>query len=624
MNNFASALLPSKLVTSRRLTIGALLALVLEFWVLFSDVHFLWHPTTASGPRNLVASVQAISSRVMVRSPLQLSWTRVSPGDSLYEGDEIATLGDATATIRFTDSEQLTLGANSMLALRRARSVTRQTVKLALVRGTLLQATGTTAANTSGNLEIEVSGRKLVTNGTAGFKIQSADQGEPLIRLNDSPLAKPLAATKLVPQRLAIETPEAAKLSGPDDGIIIADPDTVRLSWKTRSRPDLTALEIARDERFTQLILNRPVPNQTSWLFKPEYKGRYYWRVTSGTVGERVLASQVRFFDITRTLEKPKLIRPKIEQSTPTDSHKLRAPELKKPAVRYNESSAYWRLLHLAWSALIADAIAEDAPAQAPAPEPTDPPSVPASHYKVNLNWYGVAGAHAYTLQVATEPKFTHLVAEKVLTEPAYIWRSEVAGFYYWRVAAIDADGDRGPFSEFMTIDIKAERNVMGDDSTYETFLRYDEYSAHQQQFRLMLGPTLQRYHSSSTDTANSPANVSYARTTLRQAQVEYAYRVNSYYSVQFLLRTEAAGLRAENFRDRPGQNQINYNETIIGLGVERRFFEPSHYYSLAVGVRNSFIDIPTRDSDTQLTMTSFGFLGAYGIFGYHKPLSHA
>ncbi len=625
VTQFAVSLRKSTLVVDRRLVAGALLALILEFWVLFSDVHFLWRPANSSGPRNLVASVQSISNKVMVRTPLQLSWTRVRPGDPLYEGDEIATLGEATTTIRFTTSEQLTLGANSMLALRRARSVARRTVKLALVRGTLLQAASNATPSTASTFEIEVAGRKLVTNSATGFKIQSSGSGEPLIRLTESPqpksLAAPITVASLTPARLTIESSEAARLSGPDDHATIADPETVRLAWKIRSRADLTALEVARDERFTQLILNRPVPNQSSWLFRPEYKGRYYWRITSGTTGGRVLASEVRSFEVMRTLQKPKLIRPEIEQSAPANLRKLRAPELKKPAVEYDHSSILLRLLDLAWQAWLPTAQAADETVNS---KPNSPEKAPGSQYKVKLNWYGVAGAHAYTLQVATEPRFTHLVAEKVLTEPSYVWHSEVAGYYYWRVAAIDAEGDRGPFSEFMTFDIKAERNVIGDDSSYETFLRFDEYSAHQQQFRIMLGPNFQHYHSSSTDSANSPASVNFDLSTLRQGQVEYAYRLSNYYSVQLALRTEAQALQARDFRDRPTQNGLHYNETVIGIGIERRFFEPTHYYTFQAGIRNSFIDIPVRDSSTQLALTTFSFLGAYAILGYNKPLAHS
>ena len=635
---FASSSARNTLVIDRRLVAGALLALIVEFWVLFSDVHFLWQPTGISGPRTLVASVQAVSSRVMVRTPLQLSWHRVSPGDSLFEGDEIATLDDATATIRFTDAELLTLGANSMLALRRARTMARQTVKLALVRGTLLQTAGTTNPNSASSFEIEVAGRKLVTNSAAGFHIQNTGVGEPLIRLNDQPLAKHESIVAVsTPPRPTFESLEAARLSSPNDESTISDPDTVKLAWRIRSRPDLTALEIARDEHFTQIVLNRPLPNQTSWFYRPDHKGRYFWRITNGTINGRLLTSEVRSFDIVRTLEKPKLIRPQIENSAPTNSHKLRAPELKRPAVEYNHSSLLIQLFNLAWNTAIPSALGDEPakpgePAAPPPPPSTSAsgsdskPSEPAAaaQYKVKLNWYGVAGAHAYTLQISAEPRFTRLAAEKVLTEPAYIWHSEVAGFYYWRVAAIDAEGDRGPFSEFMTFDIKAERNVVGDDSSYETFLRFDEYSAHAHQFRLLLGPTFQRYDFTSKDSANSPASANYTMSTLRQGQAEYAYRINNYYSIQGMLRTEAQGLQASNFRNLPRQNGLHYNETVVSLAVERRFFEPTHYYTLQAGIRNTFVDIPTKDSDTQLTLSTFSFIGPYATFGYNKPLSHS
>src|SRR5207248_696168 len=56
----------------------AALALCVELWMLFSDVHFLWHPEDVALSRHVVAHVDSVVRRVLVRTPLQLSWRRVS------------------------------------------------------------------------------------------------------------------------------------------------------------------------------------------------------------------------------------------------------------------------------------------------------------------------------------------------------------------------------------------------------------------------------------------------------------------------------------------------------------------------------------------------------------------
>ena len=83
-------------------------------------------------------------------------------------------------------------------------------------------------------------------------------------------------------------------------------------------------------------------------------------------------------------------------------------------------------------------------------------------------------------------------MAEEKLPSMSFVWRTDNPGFYYWRVAGIDADGDRGPFSEFNTFAIKADRNKAGDETTFDTYRLFDPYSPTTQKLRILWAPTFE------------------------------------------------------------------------------------------------------------------------------------
>src|SRR5581483_1854896 len=105
--------------SDNRVVFVAVIALLIQVWVLVSDVHFLWKPHKTNEFRTQVAQIESIVREAKVRSSAQLSWFKVSASQTLYEGDELATLEDSYATLKFQDGQKITLGPNSLLVLRR-------------------------------------------------------------------------------------------------------------------------------------------------------------------------------------------------------------------------------------------------------------------------------------------------------------------------------------------------------------------------------------------------------------------------------------------------------------------------------------------------------------------------
>jgi hypothetical protein len=63
------------------------------------------------------------------------------------------------------------------------------------------------------------------------------------------------------------------------------------------------------------------------------------------------------------------------------------------------------------------------------------------------LDWYPVAGATQYTVQVSQDVTFATLQLSQTVSDPSLTVSSLSAGTYYWRVQAIDAGGSQAEFS---------------------------------------------------------------------------------------------------------------------------------------------------------------------------------
>ncbi|MGK5085362.1 hypothetical protein WDW37_18910 [Bdellovibrionota bacterium FG-1] len=631
----------------RRIVLLALLLLGVETWFLVSDVHFFWKPPRVPAGAVRVAQVASVLGGAKARSPLQLNWFDLKPGQELYEGDEIATMAHGSVNLLFAEGQRVTLEPDSFLVLKSSSQAGVRSSVLSLVHGGL-DSKGATAS-----LEIEVSGRKVLTQGTAGFKIESSGLGQaPKIEVTGTQGQKdrvwvteiPKTGIEISPVKLG---PQEAKtiqplLKGPEGVSVVEGPTPFTLKWNSADLAGgLTVLEVSRDPAFREIVFHKMTQNEGSVIFLAEHKGQYFWRVSRLLDGHEIHSAVSSFEVRFKALPRPVLRRPRVEQvgaAVPPPAE-LTAPVLSTPFVHYQKQSqkalkrpllpaSRGRLAQAGWRRWLFRGIQtmdETLMVSAYGAE-SGLESTPPSRYVVELNWDAVPKAAGYTLQIASDEEFLHLVAERVLKTHSFSWHTETAGFFYWRVAALDAEGDHGALSEFNTFSIRAEQNIPGNETSYDSYLPFDEYSKYRSHLRFGYGPTFNRYDFLG-ERSDSPSSVRIRYTNWADAQFNYDYRLDSHDSLQILYREERSRPEGGDFIDRTNQAQMVQYETIFGAFMERRFFLPHQYFSVQLGVRISYIDLPIHPAGRRaetLSSDVFAFFGGWAVGGYHRLLGRS
>lgn len=112
----------------------------------------------------------------------------------------------------------------------------------------------------------------------------------------------------------------------------------------------------------------------------------------------------------------------------------LQAPKLKAPNVKpETPPGANYRTKYRLWYELIfSKANAKEA----------------GPSYEINFEWESVGGADKYILEVSSTPDFRNPELIKTLNKTSYLWKNVKYKKYYWRVAAGNAKGRMGMFSE--------------------------------------------------------------------------------------------------------------------------------------------------------------------------------
>jgi hypothetical protein len=206
----------------------------------------------------------------------------------------------------------------------------------------------------------------------------------------------------------------------------------ITLRWKPIAKVSQYRLVLSRSNRFTPIEREeRVLTNEVELKALPP--GKYYWKVqaTHSEWGE--LPESAPFELVVK-----KRMQPPEVKGAKVIPEKRRPPEPQRKPTRKSEvpSVSIWSVLA---GILIPEAMAET-------------PKVEETKVFVEFSWKAVKGAKAYRLEVSPRPDFKRVVSSSEGTRSTAIlelpWREK----YYWRVAAIDEDGDLGKYSSTQSV----------------------------------------------------------------------------------------------------------------------------------------------------------------------------
>ncbi|MDQ7006478.1 MAG: FecR domain-containing protein [Acidobacteriota bacterium] len=102
-------------------------------------------------------------------------------------------------------------------------------------------------------------------------------------------------------------------------------------------------------------------------------------------------------------------------------------------------------------------------------PLPKNPPDArtflaPQSR-RIQLDWFAVDGAESYRVQLSRHPAFGTILQEKQVVEARCDLPALPEGTFYWRIAAVDGDGDPGRWSDTRKFRVLGEKFQDPDDT---------------------------------------------------------------------------------------------------------------------------------------------------------------
>ena len=181
------------------------------------------------------------------------------------------------------------------------------------------------------------------------------------------------------------------------------------LEWMLNSDVTKYFWEIASDSEFKN-ILRQGETTESSAEIKDLPLGEFFWRVRGADNLEFAIPE---FYKSSFSILK----------------NPLAPPKLKKAIIRDESSFQWWNLFFSTANA------SEDV--------------VPLmKNYAAEFQWEEVAGADGYIIEVSDTSSFRKLVLSTNSKLATFKWKNFPLGQYYWRVAAVDDEGNKGLFSE--------------------------------------------------------------------------------------------------------------------------------------------------------------------------------
>lgn len=244
--------------------------------------------------RNLPA--QAVLSqrkgRVNHRAPADTYWRDLSLGALMSEGEKVRTLSASFAEIRFRDDSRLRLNENAQIVIQKMREdrlKQRKAAQVSLVGGDIyallkgsrntnpfdVKVSGVSSSIRSNDFWVDRTGAEVRYANYDGEISVTAKGKQVVLKENQGTRVKknqaPEAPRNLLP---------APELASPQDFATIYHAP-VSLKWTPNEKAAAYWLEIARDNKFGDMVVNETAIRQNGYSASLDNDGIYYWRVSA-------------------------------------------------------------------------------------------------------------------------------------------------------------------------------------------------------------------------------------------------------------------------------------------------------------------------------------------------------
>lgn len=276
------------------------------------------------------ARLTATRNDVKSKRSVDIAWREAETGMRLYNLDAVQTLDQSTAVIHFDDQNEIGLGENSLIVIRRMEQdliFKEKRSYMVVVDGELrgriggaedegvylevstpnsttrLQNSSQSAAPLEFRINVEEDNASTVTlfSGEAEIEAQgetvTLEHGQMTRIVGDAPPSAPVD----LPKPISLKSPENASLFA-----YRSLPPRVQLTWQPLPGMNEYHLQLARDAQFQDLVLNERL-REAKFVHGNLRDGDYFWRVAGVRGEEEGPFSQARRFRLDEDDKPPTL-----------------------------------------------------------------------------------------------------------------------------------------------------------------------------------------------------------------------------------------------------------------------------------------------------------------------------
>jgi len=303
-----------------------------------SAIRSLESPPSTPGPvavgheeehwQQKLAKLASVKRSVKTKQASSIVWSTAAEGLELGERDAVQTFAQSGANIAFERNQEMSLGENSLIVIRRFEkdaASDAHRVSVVLLGGVLEGSmTAPTGAPTSVEIVAGKSSASIASpaGGTTKFRVAAAPDdasaisvvsGSADVRVGDRTVSVGAGQTLSVTPQGLIQGPKsiarAPALVSPEKGAVLRSrvlPVDVAFAWQDDAPGRTYRIEIARDPSFREPLVDRRVP-ATSFRFPELPTGRYYWRVRAAEGLSEGRVAAARSFEVESDLQPPQL-----------------------------------------------------------------------------------------------------------------------------------------------------------------------------------------------------------------------------------------------------------------------------------------------------------------------------